>query len=130
MSRSKIPSGAGHVLLIEADIVSRKGHIQLLERCGYRVHVVANGEQALFQLRTGQAYQFILMDLQLPDMSAEYMAKLFYRHGNALDAKLAVFIEDLVKLDTLYRCMDAGIFWIIRKPMEIAHIEELVDEEF
>lgn len=120
---------ATHVLLIEEDIVSRKSHAHLLKSLGYQVDIVSNGQQALFRLRSGRVYQFILMDLQLSDMSAKQLVKLCYRHGNILETKVAIFIDDLIKLDTLYDYLDIGIFCTIRKPMHIAHIEELATEQ-
>lgn len=129
MHRVSASLTTSYVLLVEGDLVSRKIHASLLKKLGFQVDVVSNGQQALFQLRSRRIYQFILMDLQLPDMSAKQLVKLCHRHGNILETKVAVLIDDLIKWDTLYSCLDAGIFSTIRKPINLAHIEELITEQ-
>lgn len=55
------------ILLAEDNLVNQKVAVRLLERIGYRIDVVANGLEVLDALNR-QAYDVILMDIQMPEM--------------------------------------------------------------
>src|SRR5579863_3539944 len=55
------------VLVVEDSPVNRLVTVHVLERCGFRVHVVNDGREALEALGT-QAYEAVLMDCQMPEV--------------------------------------------------------------
>ncbi|MBI5849670.1 MAG: response regulator [Planctomycetes bacterium] len=62
--------GARHplrVLVAEDNSVNQKVAVKLLERCGYRADVVANGKEALEAVER-QSYDVVFMDVQMPEM--------------------------------------------------------------
>jgi CheY-like chemotaxis protein len=55
------------ILLAEGNVVNQKVALALLERMGYRADVAANGLEVLQALQR-QAYDAVLMDMQMPEM--------------------------------------------------------------
>jgi signal transduction histidine kinase/CheY-like chemotaxis protein len=58
---------AGHLLLVEDNLVNQKVVLAMVEIAGYRVDVVANGLEALAALKR-RSYDCVLMDAQMPEM--------------------------------------------------------------
>jgi CheY-like chemotaxis protein/HPt (histidine-containing phosphotransfer) domain-containing protein len=55
------------ILLAEDNVINQKVVLRLLEKLGYRADVAANGFDVLYALKR-QAYDVILMDVQMPEM--------------------------------------------------------------
>jgi CheY-like chemotaxis protein len=55
------------IIVAEDNVVNQKVAINILQRLGYHADLVANGLEVLPALRR-QAYDVILMDLQMPEM--------------------------------------------------------------
>lgn len=63
----KVMASRGRVLLVEDHPVNREVAVAMLERMGCEV-VAANGGVAALGLWAGQAFDLVLMDIQMPDM--------------------------------------------------------------
>jgi CheY-like chemotaxis protein len=63
-----VPVAASIRLLIAEDhLINQKVVLRILERLGYQADLVSNGVEVLQQLQH-QAYDIILMDIQMPEM--------------------------------------------------------------
>ena len=62
------------ILVAEDNVVNQKVAVGILQRLGYRPDVVSNGIEVLEALRR-QAYDVILLDMQMPEMDGEDAAK-------------------------------------------------------
>ena len=55
------------ILLAEDNLINQKVAVRMLERLGYRADVAANGQEVIESMQR-QAYDVILMDVQMPEM--------------------------------------------------------------
>jgi len=63
------------VLLVEDNEAALKGLSRLLQAQGYRVTTAFTGAEAMEALDGGPAFQFVLTDLQLPDLDGREIAR-------------------------------------------------------
>src|SRR5690606_13256708 len=56
------------ILLVEDNVVNQRVALQFLDRMGYRCDLAANGVEAVEAVER-QAYDVILMDVQMPEMN-------------------------------------------------------------
>ncbi|MGH8764273.1 MAG: ATP-binding protein, partial [Burkholderiales bacterium] len=60
--------GGARLLLAEDNDINQQIAVELLEGAGAKVDVARNGREAVDKLLAGNAYDAVLMDLQMPDM--------------------------------------------------------------
>ena len=68
-------SPARRVLLVEDNVAASKGMTKLLEAYGFEVTTAYDGASALEALATGRPPDFVLTDLQLPDLDGREVAR-------------------------------------------------------
>lgn len=71
------PSGPGpiRILLVEDNLAANKGLARLLEARGYAVTTASDGTAALRELAAGSPPDFLLSDVQLPDLDGRDLAQ-------------------------------------------------------
>jgi PleD family two-component response regulator len=65
-----VPTGRGHVLIVEDNPTNQKVAALILTRAGLRVDVASNGLEAVEAFRT-RKYDVLLMDCQMPEMTSK-----------------------------------------------------------
>jgi CheY-like chemotaxis protein len=105
------------ILLAEDNAINQRLALRLLEKCGHRVAVTANGREALAALDNGE-FDVVLMDIQMPDMDGFEAAaairsreKLIGRHLSIIAMTAHAMTGDRE------RCLDAGMDGYISKPI-------------
>jgi DNA-binding response OmpR family regulator len=79
---SQVPSNPretlarGRILLVEDNPAASKGLARLLETQGFEVTTAVDGASALVVLRAGKPLDFLLTDMQLPDIDGRDLARL------------------------------------------------------
>lgn len=59
--------GIPDVLVVEDTLVNQAVAVRMLEKCGFRAHVAANGREAL-EVLSHRPYAAVLMDCQMPEL--------------------------------------------------------------
>jgi PAS domain S-box-containing protein len=128
-ARSAIgPSDRGlRLLLTEDNAVNQKLALRLLEKRGHKVVVASNGREALEALE-GQAFDVVLMDVQMPEMDG-------FEATTAIRAKekttgghvpIVAMTAHAMKGDR-ERCLQVGMDGYISKPLQPTELFEAVE---
>lgn len=122
---------AKKALLIENSICVREFHIKLLQHIGYQVDTAENGQHLIAKLEADHAYDLIMVDIELPDMSAiEMVAKVRqYEQHNRLP-HIIVLTTACVSSQILTACFAAGIGRIVKKPLSLCYFPEILEAEY
>jgi signal transduction histidine kinase/CheY-like chemotaxis protein len=107
---------AAFILVVEDSPVNRLVTVRVLERCGFRAHVVNDGQEALDALST-QAYDAVLMDCQMPELDGyEATRELRRREGDGRRTPVIAMTAHAMTGDR-ERCLEAGMDDYIAKPV-------------
>jgi signal transduction histidine kinase/CheY-like chemotaxis protein len=116
---------AAQVLVVEDSPVNRLVTVRVLERCGFRVHVVNDGREALEALST-QVYDAVLMDCQMPDVDGyEATRELRRREGDTRHTPVIAMTAHAMTGDR-ERCLDAGMDDYVTKPVRSQMLVEVL----
>jgi CheY-like chemotaxis protein len=98
----------------------------MLEDLGYKYDVAQNGKEALEKVRQN-AYDAILMDIQMPVMDGLTAAKLIRQHeenkGNEVHVPIIGMTAHATYKD-MEKCIEAGMNSYLSKPLNLKEFEE------
>ncbi|MCL5745025.1 MAG: ATP-binding protein [Acidobacteria bacterium] len=116
------PSRRLKILLAEDHPVNQKLAVRLLEKRGHSVAVVDNGEDAVTAYQR-EAFDAILMDIQMPVMDGLRATALIRERERATGAHVPIFAmtAHAMKGDE-EKCRDAGMDGYIPKPIQPARL--------
>jgi CheY-like chemotaxis protein len=112
-------------LVVEDNAVSQKLAVHLLKQQGYEVQVASDGQAAL--AATGRdAFDIVLLDLHLPDMEGDAVARRLRQSESpgrhtaiiALSAESATRERD--------RCLASGMDGFLSKPLRAADLSQVL----
>jgi PAS domain S-box-containing protein len=109
------------ILIAEDNPVNQKVTASILERLSYRPDIVANGMEVLQALER-QAYDVILMDVQMPEMDGEEATSAI-RQGWPPDRQpMIIAMTAHVLTGDKKRYMDAGMDDYLSKPVQVGEL--------
>ncbi|MFD2174205.1 hybrid sensor histidine kinase/response regulator [Rhodobacter lacus] len=123
---AELPRRALQFLIVEDDAVNRLVAGGLLRQAGHRVQIMPSGEAALQAVAT-QAFDLVLTDLNLPDLSGFELARTIRAHVDPAVAALPI-----VAMSAHGPAVDpaaleaAGINGFLAKPFQFARLEAVV----
>jgi len=121
----RVDPDAPLVLVVEDSPVNRLVAAHVLERCGFRSHVVNDGREALQALAT-QRYDAVLMDCQMPDIDGyEATRELRRREGSAGHTPVIAMTAHAMTGDRA-KCIEAGMDDYITKPVRSQTLAEVL----
>jgi signal transduction histidine kinase/CheY-like chemotaxis protein len=118
-----------HVLLAEDNAVNQRLAASLLQRRGHKVTIAANGREALTAV-TGQAFDVVLMDVQMPEMGgfeATAAIRALETQRGGLHLPIIAMTAHAMKGDR-ERCLAAGMDEYLTKPLDPRRLCALVEE--
>jgi signal transduction histidine kinase/DNA-binding response OmpR family regulator len=121
-------AGSGlRILLTEDNAVNQRVALRILEKGGHRVAIAGNGREALAALSKEQAFDLILMDVQMPEMDGfEATAAIrLSESGSGIHIPIIALTAHAMKGDQ-ERCLAAGMDAYISKPIRPRELLEMV----
>jgi PAS domain S-box-containing protein len=114
------------ILVAEDNIVNQKVAASLLNRMGYRPDMVANGIEVLEALRR-QAYDVVLMDMQMPEMDGEEASRQILQHWpNDKRPRLIAMTANALEGDR-ERYLTAGLDGYVSKPIKVEELKQALE---
>ena len=114
------------ILLAEDNAVNQKLALRLLAQMGYRADVAANGLEALEALER-QAYDVVLMDVQMPEMDGlEASRQINARWDQARRPRIIAMTANAMQGDR-ERCIAAGMDDYVSKPVRVDELVGALD---
>lgn len=115
------------ILMAEDNKVNQMVGIRLLEKNGFNVEVVDNGQQALDAARTGK-YSLILMDLHMPVMGGIEVTRLIreWEEGKASRLPIVAMTASALVGDR-EKCLEAGMDDYVSKPIDRTELLSSLD---
>ncbi len=122
-----LPARRLHVLVADDNAVNQRLTTSLLERRGHRVTVANNGKDALAAIDQ-QAFDAVLMDVQMPEMGGfEATAAIRARErGTAAHLPIIAMTAHAMKGDR-ERCLEAGMDEYLTKPLDSRRLCHVVE---
>jgi CheY-like chemotaxis protein len=115
-----------HILLAEDNRVNQRVAVSILEKAGHRVTVANNGREALDQW-SEQAFDLILMDVQMPEIDGlEATAQIRAREGKTAEHIPIIALTAHAMKGDQERCLAAGMNAYLSKPIHARQLIELV----
>ncbi len=121
------------ILLAEDNPINQEVTTTLLRKRGYQVEVVETGTEVLERLRSGEQFDLILMDLQMPDMSGLETTRRIRRTEQGTGERIPIVAMTAHALqEDRDTCMEAGMDGYVSKPAkpgELASVIEAVTKD-
>jgi adenylate cyclase len=112
--KPEVAATGGRLLLADDDAPNRELLCRRLEKLGYEVEAVADGQEALDLIRTGR-FDLVLLDLLMPGLDGrEVLARM--KADPALQHIPVIMISALDEVDGIVRCIELGAEDYIAKP--------------
>jgi two-component system chemotaxis sensor kinase CheA len=123
-------ASAQSVLLVDDSAFFRNMLAPVLKAAGYRVRVAPNAQEGLTALRSGQVFDVVLTDIEMPDMNGFEFAEVI-RADQHLSAMPIIALSSLVSPAAIERGRQAGFHDYVAKfdrPGLIAALKEQTAE--
>lgn len=106
------------LLLAEDNPINQIVTLRLLERLGHQADIVTNGHEAVESV-IHQAYDVVLMDVQMPDLDGEQATRRIRAYGVAVHQPYIVALTAYALVGDRERIMAAGMDAYLSKPVQL-----------
>jgi CheY-like chemotaxis protein len=125
LSERRSAPDAALVLVVEDSPVNRLVAVRVLERCGFRAHVVNDGREAL-QALSSQRYDAVLMDCQMPDIDGYEATRELRRRENGGRHTPVIAMTAHAMTGDRERCLEAGMDDYVAKPVRAQTLNDVL----
>jgi two-component system, sensor histidine kinase and response regulator len=121
------PGSGMHILLAEDNVVNQRVAVRILEKEGHYVVIAQNGREALDALDR-QAFELVLMDIQMPLMGGfEAAAEIRRREAGRHHIPIIALTAHAMAGDR-EKCLAGGMDDYITKPIRASLLIELIEK--
>jgi PAS domain S-box-containing protein len=110
------------ILLAEDNAVNQKLALRLLQQMGYRADVASNGLEAVESVQR-QAYDVVLMDVQMPEMDGLDATRAIRKLRMARQPRIVAMTANAMQGDR-ESCLAAGMDDYVSKPIRVAELSQ------
>jgi two-component system sensor histidine kinase/response regulator len=111
------------ILVAEDNAVNQKLALRILEKMGYRADIAANGIEAMQALER-QAYDVVLMDVQMPEMDGFEATQEIRKRWSPPNRPRIIAMTAVAMEGDREKCLQAGMDDYISKPISITELSE------
>ena len=115
------PHSQNRVLVVDDNVVNQKLAARMLERMGYRVDVVNDGQAAIAAVGRLR-YAVVLMDCQMPGMDGYEATRAIRRNERQGRHTPVIAMTASAMVGDREKCLDAGMDDYIAKPITVASL--------
>jgi CheY-like chemotaxis protein len=115
------------ILLAEDNVVNQKLALRLLQQMGYRADVASNGIEAVESVER-QAYDVVLMDVQMPEMDGLEASRRITAKWNAHQRPRIVAMTANAMQGDREECLAAGMDDYVTKPIRVDALVEALQQ--
>jgi CheY-like chemotaxis protein len=115
------------ILLAEDNAVNQKLAMRILQQMGYRADLAANGIEAVESVRR-QAYDVVLMDVQMPEMDGLEASRRICAMGTPEQRPRIVAMTANAMQGDREMCIDAGMDDYLTKPIRVDRLVEALHQ--
>ncbi len=117
----------GTVLIAEDNPVNQRVARHMVEKLGYRTHIVHNGREAIEALKQQNEIELVLMDCQMPDMDG-FEATALIRGGDCGSRRILIVAMTAHAMEgDRARCLNAGMDDYISKPVNRDELAQVLE---
>ncbi|MFZ2650507.1 MAG: response regulator, partial [Burkholderiaceae bacterium] len=114
------------ILLAEDNVVNQKLALRLLQQMGYRADVASNGIEAIECVQR-QAYDVVLMDVQMPEMDGLEASRRITSRGESETRPRIVAMTANAMQGDRELCLAAGMDDYLTKPIRVDQLVEALN---
>jgi CheY-like chemotaxis protein len=116
------------VLVVEDNVVNQRLAQRVLQKQGHTVVVAGNGREALHAL-SGQRFDVVLMDVQMPEMDGLQATAAIRAREEGTGRRIPIVALTAQALDgDRERCLAAGMDDYLSKPVRVTELLRAVAE--
>lgn len=121
------PTKNNHILVAEDYAVNQEIITPVLEKCGYHVTIVENGQKAVEAVQQGH-YDLVLMDVQMPVMDGLEATARIRNLENAGKASIPIIALTAHAMpENKAKCIRAGMNDYLSKPLKIKELIKAIE---
>lgn len=108
------------ILLVEDNLINQKVTCLLLQKVGVIVTIAGNGKEAVDRLESGETFDLVIMDLQMPEMNG-LQATAYIRNKLQLQLPIIAMTASALRNER-ERCFEMGMNEYLTKPFVPAEL--------
>lgn len=115
------------ILLVEDNKLNQTVVKFTLKRYGYHIDVANNGIEAVEMFKEG-TYDFILMDVMMPEMDGLEATKIIREEENGDDRIPIIALTADIMVANEEKCLENGMDAHLSKPFDVDHLFRVLTE--